>query len=223
MKHFCLLVFGAALISCGPPTHKAFRESEILNPPQKVIESVSFNELYLRVLEPKCIGCHGASGNVNLGNIEGARKFLGKIRQAVLIDQKMPKAPYAALSFEELQMVSAWIKAGAPASPKNGDAAPSIPPLESTFASIRDRIIIPKCVACHRAGGTSPRILLDSVSEMVNSPLEVVIPGKPDESGLILVVQSNARKKMPPSESGIGPLKLEEIDVIIAWIASGAP
>ncbi len=223
MKRVCILIFGAALISCGPPTHKAFKESEILNPPQKVIESASFNELYLRVLEPKCIGCHGASGKVNLETIEGARKVLAQIRQSVLIDRKMPKAPYTELSFEELQLVSAWIKAGAPESPKNGDLAPSIPPLEPTFASIRDRIIIPKCVACHRAGGTSPRVLLNSVFEMVNSPLEIVLPGNPDESGLILVIRPNARKKMPPTESGIGPLKPGEIDLITAWIASGAP
>lgn len=222
MKRFSLLlIFATAVLSCSPK-HIPLSEDPVLNPPQKVVESVSFNELYLKVLEPKCIGCHGASGNTNLESIDQVRRHMAQIKNSVLITRTMPKSPFLPLSSAELELVSAWVKANGPDRPINGDMAPAIPSLEPTFGSIYQKIILPKCVACHRTGGEAPRVPLNSVADLVDSPLEIVIPGNPDESGLMLVVQQGARKKMPPLTSPIRAVQPQEIEAIRAWIANGA-
>ena len=222
MKRFSLiLVFANAILSCSPK-HIPFSEDPVLNPPQKVVESVSFNELYLKVLEPKCIGCHGTSGKINLESIDQVRRHIAQLKNSVLVTRRMPKLPYLPLSNAELELVSAWIKANGPDHPINGDLAPVIPNLEPTFGSISQKILIPKCVACHRPGGEAPLVPLDSVADLVDSPLEIVMPGNPDESGLILVVKPGARKKMPPLTGSISALQPFEIETIRAWIANGA-
>ena len=48
------------------------------------------------------------------------------------------------------------------------------------------------------------------------SPL---VPGKPDESPLILQIESRAKPKMPPKKD----LQPDEIAVLRAWVAAGAP
>ena len=43
-----------------------------------------------------------------------------------------------------------------------------------------------------------------------------------DESDLILVMAPDARKPMPPRDSGYGPLPQGDVDIIRQWIAGGA-
>lgn len=94
--------------------------------------------------------------------------------------------------------------------------------LEPTFESI-DRIIFQKtCTDCHYSGGDGKRVLLDKKS-LLNSPLELVIPGNPDESGLIISLERTDDKRMPPAEDGYDVLSSEEISVIRKWIEIGAP
>jgi len=215
-------IFIAAFVLSCSPKHIPYAENGILNPPQKAVESVSFNELYLKVLEPKCIGCHGTSGNVNLESLTEVRKHIIAIKNSVLISRNMPKAPFSALSNSELELVSAWVKANGPDQPLNGELAPTIPLLEPNFQSIYQKVIVPRCIVCHREGGEAPRVPLNTVADLTDSPLEIVIPENPDESGLMIVVQPGARKKMPPLKSAIGPLNLVEIEAIRTWIAAGA-
>lgn len=222
LKRIARVGFLAFLLSGCQPEHKPFDGRDDIEVPQKLVESVSFNELYNRVLEPKCIGCHGSSGNVNLETYQGARAAMARIQRSVLNARQMPKTPFTPLDREQLQLVAAWIKAGGPELPVGGGVAPDTTKLEPTFASIRTKIIEAKCVACHRTGGEAPRVPLNTIADMVNSPLEIIIPGNPDESGLMIVIQPNARKKMPPSNSGIGALKPNEIQTINDWIAQGA-
>ncbi|UOF01367.1 c-type cytochrome domain-containing protein [Bdellovibrio reynosensis] len=94
--------------------------------------------------------------------------------------------------------------------------------LEPTFESI-DRLVFQKtCTDCHYAGGDGKRVLLDKNS-LLNSPLELVIPGNPDESGLIISFERTDDKRMPPEEDGYDALTPEEISVIRKWIEIGAP
>ncbi|HEY8272238.1 MAG TPA: c-type cytochrome domain-containing protein [Pseudobdellovibrionaceae bacterium] len=94
-------------------------------------------------------------------------------------------------------------------------------PLVPSYESINKRIFIAACKDCHNSGGSGKRVLLDKVS-LLNSPLELVIPGNPDESGLVLSLERNDDKRMPPSKEGYAPLKEEEKAVIRKWIENGA-
>ncbi len=63
-------------------------------------------------------------------------------------------------------------------------------------------------------------LLLESHEDLMRggdsgSPL---VPGKPDESPLILQVENRAKPKMPPKKD----LQPDEIAVLRAWVAAGA-
>lgn len=187
-----------------------------------LVQTVSFNDVMNKVFRPKCIGCHGTSGGVSLETLTDARAHLREIWQSTIVERRMPKSPYPPLDDSERRLLRAWIRAGGPDRPANGGPSTPPEPLEPRFASIRRHILEPKCLSCHGPGGEAARIPLASVEDLIDSPLEIVIPGNPDESGLILVVTEGARKFMPPPESGMAPLKPEEIDVLRTWITNGA-
>ena len=80
-----------------------------------------------------------------------------------------------------------------------------------------------KCITCHRPGGEAPRVLLNTVKDMIDSPLEIIIPGNPEESDLILTLdRENSINPMPPFDSGISGISTEELETIKDWIKKGA-
>lgn len=191
---------------------------------QALLESVSFNQVKVEVFNNKCISCHGNSGNVNLESHRAAYQHLEGIRKSTLVDKKMPKAPYPALTKRELEVLTAWIEAGGPDKPRNGSQAPDVheEPIQPTYASIKKKVLDMKCISCHSPGGAAARIPLVTKDDLINSPQEIVIPGNPDDSGLTIVVEPGARKFMPPEDSGITPLTEEERNAIRIWIENGA-
>ncbi len=64
------------------------------------------------VFQNRCLNCHGRAGGVNLETFASARAFISEIRQTVVVELSMP--PRGSLSVGEVQLVEAWIKAGAP-------------------------------------------------------------------------------------------------------------
>jgi hypothetical protein len=52
--------------------------------------------------------------------------------------------------------------------------------------------------------------------------LELVLPGNPDESGLVIAVERTDEKRMPLAKSGFSPLTPDEMTAIRNWIANGA-
>jgi uncharacterized membrane protein len=99
---------------------------------------------------------------------------------------------------------------------------PGFKPLEPTFKSLRENLIEPKCIECHSAGGEAELTPLATREDLVDSPLEIVIPGNPDDSALMIVLRPGARKPMPPPDSGVAPVSEEDLKVIEEWIRSGA-
>lgn len=221
---FVVSVFSLVLCSC---TYRIDKTSPIgtIVPPRDLVSKISFNDVYTLVFRPKCIGCHdGGSGRINLESYQEARTNLAKIKEAALVKRIMPKAPYPALTENELITLAAWIEAGGPDQPINGDPNTPIPPdpLTPDFESIKKNIFEVKCMSCHKVGGKAEKVSLATREDLINSPRDIVIPGIPEESGLILDLQEDAIKKMPPPDSGISPVKPEEIDIIKEWITNGA-
>lgn len=79
------------------------------NPPR-----VTFGEVNRKILIPKCIECHGASGGVNLESYERVKSELPMIERAVLIERSMPPMEAEPLTDQERQMLKEWIELGAP-------------------------------------------------------------------------------------------------------------
>ena len=140
----------------------------------------------------------------------------------------MPKLPTPALSADQMGLLNAWILAGAPESSGPGGTLP-LPPLLPNFLSIKTHILEPRCLSCHSPGNSVARIPLVTREDLLNSPLELVIPGNAEESGLILAVRNeDPNKVMPPEKTpsgqptGFSRLKEEEIRIIEEWIQRGA-
>ena len=220
--HIIFILF--IIIGCNYHVEKNPSARLNISPSDEMINSVSFEEVKEKVFLPKCISCHGNSGGINLETYALAEIHLDKINQSSLIERRMPKAPYPPLTKEELTLLSAWIKAKGPNRPISGIPDPEKPPvvLLPTFSSIKKNIFDSKCLICHSPGGQAARIPLSTKEDLLNSPLEIVIPGNPEESGLILVLLENARKRMPPPESGMSPVRSEELEIIKEWILNDA-
>ncbi len=87
-----------------------------------------------------------------------------------------------------------------------------------TYASIREKILVPKCLSCH-SGPNSPHGLDLSTFEGVMGQKHfppLIVPGHPDRSSLYTVVKSGAMPKM------MGRLSEKDILAISTWIKNGA-
>ncbi len=72
------------------------------------------------------------------------------------------------------------------------------------------------------------RIPLVTKEDLLNSPLELVIPGNVEESGLMIAITRVDQKRMPPikdehgNPTGYSALPDLEIEAIKKWILDGA-
>ena len=65
-----------------------------------------------------------------------------------------------------------------------------------------------------------PPELVDARWQRLAENPEMVIPFKPEESELWILIQRN---EMPPPDSSQGPLTKEQKEVVRKWFAAGAP
>ncbi len=91
-----------------------------------------------------------------------------------------------------------------------------------TFSLVKQKIFEPKCVLCHAPGKAGQRILMDTRDDLINSPLDLVIPGNVDDSVLLLAVTRTDSRRMPPVKSNVPPLMAQEIKLLEIWILNGA-
>ena len=91
---------------------------------------------------------------------------------------------------------------------------PSIP-LEPTFTSVHANILVPKCVGCHRVGGSQPEQNFENyMNTILTGGIE---PGDAESSDLFKVCEDNEMPRQP-----IPPLTNEELTVLGQWIDQGA-
>lgn len=222
-SYFFILVIVASLFSAcnytrlkqtGDNTNQALGTID----QNEKLTMMNYEFINTRIISPKCMNCHGNSGNVNLESYENVVSHLASIRKTVFVEQTMPKR--GSLTTDEKRLLMNWIALGAP---RQSEAPPPQDnnPLVPTFESINQHIFEPACLSCHSLTGTGKRILLDKAS-LLNSPLELVIPGNADESGLVVDVERTDDKRMPPAKEGYSELKPEQKAAIRKWIMNGA-
>ncbi len=196
-----------------------------LTPQQKA--QLSFEKVQQTVFVKSCTGCHGTSGGINLENYQNVKNNLAAIERSVFKTMTMPKGQI--LTQEQLVTLKAWIQMGAPEKAGAGNPTPTPEPtptatpeeLEATFSSIREKILVKRCIFCHSGNGSAKHIPLSTLEDLIDSPREIVLPGNADESGIVLAIERSDDKRMPPRTSG-SALSSEEIRVIREWITNGA-
>lgn len=86
------------------------------------------------------------------------------------------------------------------------------------FTKIENEIFQPKCMQCHGTNGSAKRIPLTK-DFLLSSPLELVLPGNSEESGLLIAISRTDDRRMPPPEFSEA-LSSNEINLINQWIES---
>lgn len=221
MRLFVALILSCLVTACNYTKIKNPEgdiETNFSLPAEKLTE-LSYAFIAQKVLAPKCINCHGDSGRVNLESYSEVLKNLEGIKETVFIKRTMPKR--GKLTQEQMAFLWNWLKMGAPENAQSGNTPVPEDPLMATFESINKNILQATCIDCHNSTGTGKRILLDKDS-LLNSPLELVIPGSPDDSGLMIAIERTDDKRMPPQEDGYSALSSEQIEAIRTWIQNGA-
>ncbi len=93
---------------------------------------------------------------------------------------------------------------------------PSYGPVHALFAK--------HCASCHDAAKAEGDFVVDTHAAVMKGSADgpVVIPGKPDESLLLASLEHKKKPFMPPPKKA-PKLKAEDIALVRAWIAAGAP
>jgi uncharacterized membrane protein/mono/diheme cytochrome c family protein len=104
--------------------------------------------------------------------------------------------------------------------PAAAQAQPTLP-VRDTGQEV-SAVFAAKCTACHGPDLVKPKGRFGYVLDLrrVAENPEMVIPSRPDESELWVLVQ---RDEMPPPDSPSGALTHAQKEIIREWIAAGAP
>ncbi len=187
--------------------------------PEEKLSSLSYSVVSQKIFSPKCVSCHGNSGNVSLESYSDITRNIALIKKAVFEEKTMPKR--GSLTEEELSYLWNWIKLGAPEQAQNGNVDPIPESILPTYDSINRNVFQTSCKDCHNPIGSGKRILFDK-DALLNSPLELIIPNNPDESGLVVALERTDSKRMPPAKEGYSALKDDAKAAIRKWIENGA-
>lgn len=117
---------------------------------------------------------------------------------------------------------------GSPPAPRVVSAAPrasAAPPsaAENEFFESKVRpVLAERCFTCHGPRLQQGGLRLDSRAALLkgsSSGQPVLVPGRPEKSALIRVLQYTGAVKMPPS----GKLSVAELETLTRWVKLGAP
>jgi hypothetical protein len=187
------------------------------------------------LLQAKCVRCHGdkprkadldlsTPAGILKGGESGPALVPGQAGKSPLYEKvhagKMPPGKKDALSEAEIDTVRRWIAGGAPFGPDTGESAGAVTQHDVI------PILLRRCTVCHglrrQEGGLDLRSKASMLRGGKSGP--AIVPGKPDESRLVTRIRAG---EMPPRarlvEASVKPPEPAEIDVVVRWIAAGAP
>ena len=216
-----LLIVSMFSFSCNYSRMKTSQDNSKYSLPLDQKATLSYDVVAQAIFNPKCVCCHGTSGcggapqSPFLDSYANVLANIGGVKRVVFETHTMPKR--GVLNDREMSILWSWIEIG---SPQNSPGTIAIP-LGPTYESIDKNIFQPRCIICHSPGNPGKRVLLTK-DELLNSPLLLVIPGNPDESGLVVAVERADEKRMPPAKEGKLQLNDVEKRAIRDWIQNGA-
>jgi hypothetical protein len=199
---------------------------------------VSFDNDVGPILRANCSNCHGEKvrkADLNLsspatllkGGESGAVVAAGKPEESPLYlkvrDHEMPPDGKSPLADHEIETIRRWIAEGAADQHGEGDnKKPSAGPTQHDVIPIMLR----RCTVCHGLRRQEANLDLRSKAGMLRGGKSgpVIVPGKPQES--LLLEKLRAGKMPPPDrlvEASVKPVDPTETEVIVQWIAAGAP
>lgn len=174
-------------------------------------EEVDFQLVMEKVMANNCVNCHsqegGNRGELNLETYENVVQVLTEIREQVS-DRTMPPRRAPPLSDEQIQLIIAWIDAGAPEKAE-GVVSPADPlPVATNYAIVFTQVIQPSCLKCHSTD--------DKPSKKGHINLETYAD--------LMTVKDDVRRTVADgSMPRRSKLTDEQKKLILDWIDAGAP
>jgi mono/diheme cytochrome c family protein len=241
-----------AWIAAGAPeTAPAATESEPAEAPVD-LTNVNYQDHVLPIFQQHCAECHGDEEQEEGLKLTTYRAAMNGSQNGTVIEPGDPDSSYLVklvvegqmpkrgdpLSQEEIDIIIAWIEAGAPETAPatteteapeadttetdtaETDAAETPVDLENvSFQAHVLPIFQEHCAKCHGDEEQEEGLKLTTYRAAINGSQNgtVIEPGDPDSSYLVkLVVEGQMPKRGEP-------LSPEEVEIITAWIAAGAP
>jgi len=176
-----------------------------------------------------CSQCHGPTGEGGIGpSFQDPAFHAGLSDQTMFTAIDVGHAATAMIAWGEVltdgqisSLVSFIRSLEVPAEPPPGATTTTSttqpPATDVSFAGDILPIFQTSCAACHGSFGGWASDSYDAVMTTGNSA-PVVIPGEPDNSLLVELLQDPGSRLMPPA----GMLDADQIQLITDWIASGA-
>jgi mono/diheme cytochrome c family protein len=214
-----------------------FLRSWEANPPVVAPPEVAAGQSALtgaQIFADVCSRCHGAHGEGGIGPAFADVVFQSRYSDQQLFDtisngrEATPMVAWGEiLTSDQIQQLVRYIRTlngvgGTPSGTPTVEAT-SAPGESTTFSGQVAPILETSCSACHNSqtqlGGWDASSYDTVMNSGQNGP--VVVPGKPEDSLLALKMQGTQSlgASMPPG----GQLPQDEIQVILDWIAAGAP
>ncbi|MEZ4660841.1 MAG: c-type cytochrome domain-containing protein [Caldilineaceae bacterium] len=241
----------------GAPATSAAQSAgsaEATNPPAD-LSNVSYDDLQ-PIFQQHCSECHGDDDpeeglqvttykGIMAGSIYGAvikpndpeGSYLVEMVSTGQMPKKGPK-----LTAQEIELIIAWINAGAPEHSSGVSASASVTSTTSITDSVavsntaptatetvdlsdvnyQDNIlplVQEHCAKCHGADDPEEGLQLTTYKTLMAGSIygAVVKPGDPDNSYLVEMVSTG---QMPKKGAKLTP---QEVEMIVAWIKAGAP
>jgi len=224
-KRLLCLIAGLALSGWGQPLVCAAEPARV----------PSYQDDIRPLLQARCGRCHADKphkadldlsmpAGILKGGESGPAVVPGKPDQSPLYEKvhagKMPPGKKDQLSAAEVETLRRWIAGGAPVGPGAGEAA------EAVTQHHVVPILLRRCTVCHglrrQEGGLDLRSRAAMLRGGKSGPAIAI--GKPEASRLIQKLRAG---QMPPRtrlvEASVKPAEPAEIDVLVRWIAAGAP
>ncbi len=190
------------------------------NPTQNVKDSVCFEEEILPLLASGCAksGCHDNISRREGIVLDSYNHIRSTISGQLLTDiiqetgsNRMPPAPYASFTAEQIQLIKDWVSQGM----KIGvDCAGPCDSTNITYSATIKPIIQNSCYGCHstsNAPSSGGSIILDSYAN---------IKTYVDNGKLECTINYAGCSPMPKGQVQLSPCKLTQIR---KWVTAGAP
>lgn len=97
---------------------------------------------------------------------------------------------------------------------------PPVPRAPRTYAELREKLLVPKCLNCHSLDGSAMLFDFTDYRSMVGLT-EIFDRADPANSVIMQVVLKEGRGQMPPVRSQIPRLTDEEVELLRGWIEDG--
>ncbi|MBX3017523.1 MAG: hypothetical protein KF767_06530 [Bdellovibrionaceae bacterium] len=196
------------------------------------------------IFENRCQRCHQSGSRNAVTSYNEVFRIKDSIHFEVSNDLMPDDGPLVA---DQKRLMVAWLEAGAPETsaqvlacpPTGGGEKPGPPgdqPAEPppvaptptppgqgparTYAELREKVLVPKCMNCHSLDGSAMLYDFTDYRSMV-ALTDIFDRANPANSVIVQVVLKEGRGQMPPVRSNIPRLTDDEVELLRGWIEDG--